>query len=207
MGPSGLTSKWSRRFQVCGNMSPRSAANFRRWADETMQLNLVGRSIAVACAVVLSASAASCERRTGVPDVGPLLGTWVLTAESLTLARAKGFAMASAGDHQIVLSPEGNCQFRSYWSFDSATGPREDDYIQKSDECSWRAVSADVAARRWGVVGAIELSVWERAPGRIPRAAGVDLQIEQVDDRLYLLATSGHPDENGPRFLYEAVAQ
>ena len=173
-----------------------------------MHLNSVGRLVGVACAVALSVSAASCTRQTGVPDTGQLVATWVLTSESLELARALGFARAAAGDHQIVLSADGGCQFRSYWHFDGTpVRPREDDYIPRSAECSWHVLAAEVAARRSVVIGALEIQVWEREPNSVPRTASVDLQIEQLGGRLYLVATSGHPDDNGPRFLYESVAQ
>jgi hypothetical protein len=171
-----------------------------------MHLNSVGRIVGVASAVVLAVSAASCRRQTSVPETGRLVGTWALTTESLELAGSMGFARAAAGDHQIVLSADGGCRFRSYWDFvGTPVRPREDDYIPRSAECSWRVLPAEVAARRSAVVGALEISVWEREPHELPRAASVDLQIEQLGGRLYLLATSGHPDDNGARFLYESV--
>ncbi len=173
-----------------------------------MHLNFVGRIVGVASAVALSVSTASCKRQTGVPETGPLVATWVLTTESLELARSMAFERVAAGDHQIVLSADGGCQFRSYWHFDGTpVRPREDDYIPRSAECSWHVLAAEVAARRSVVIGALEISVWEREPHSVPRAASVDLQIEQLGGRLYLLATSGHPDDNGPRFLYESVAR
>lgn len=165
-----------------------------------------GRTLGVACAVVLSVSAVCCKRQTGVPAAGLLVGNWTLTTDSLTLARSMGFSKTGVGDHQIVLLPDQKCQFRSYWHFDSDRARlREGDYVSTSAECSWRVSAAEVVARRTSVVGAVELSVWE--PGLIERAAFVDLQAEERGGRLYLLATSGHPDENGPRFLYERVGQ
>lgn len=150
-------------------------------------------------AVVLGGSA--CKRQTGVPDASSVVGTWVLSSESLALARRLGFERSNPGDHRIVLSADRTCQFRSYWYFAGApTAPRESDYIPGSTRCSWSVRDALVASRRATVEGALEIVVLE------PSGAFIDLEVERVEGRLYLLASTGHPDENGAKFRYELVS-
>lgn len=87
----------------------------------------------------------------------------------------------------------------------STTGARS---TRRGQLARFANVTAVVLAsvRRTNVIGAIDLSIWDRT-GEVDRAAGVDLQIELLDGEPFLLATSGHPDDNGHRFLFQRVAR
>lgn len=163
----------------------------------------VRRTVAVS---VVALTIAGCTRHTDVPAPESLYGTYTLTQHSLDLAAALGFDKTAPQDHRIVLSADGRCEFFSYWHFESRREDRQNDYYPAGSNCSWEALDAEVAARRINVVGAVDLSIWDRT-GPIHRAAGVDLQIERIDGEPFLLATSGHPDDNGHRFLYQRVAR
>jgi hypothetical protein len=161
----------------------------------------------VCCLVAVALAAAACKRHTGVPAAESLYGTYTLTQHSLDLASALGFDKTAPQDHRIVLAADGRCEFFSYWYFARRVEDRRNDYYPAGSNCSWKTLDAEVTASyRANVVGAIDLSIWDRTVP-IHRAAGVDLQVELFDGEPFLLATSGHPDDNGHRFLYQRVAR
>lgn len=163
-----------------------------------MPLHSAQRVTRAASAAVVLLGALACERQTAVPDAPSLVGEWVLSDVSLGLARTMGFERSSAGDHRIVLAADHSCQFRSYWYFaGTPRDVREADYIAGSSRCSWSVRDTVVAARRSTIEGAMEIVVSE------PRVSYIDLEVERVEGELFLVASTGHPDENGAKFRYE----
>ncbi len=163
-----------------------------------MQLRSAQRVARAASAAVVLLGAPACERQTGVPDAPSLVGEWVLSGVSLAMARTMGFERSGASDHRVVLAADGSCQFRSYWYFAGTPKElREADYIAGSSRCSWSVRDTVVAARRSTIEGALEIVVSE------PLVAYVDLEVERVEGELFLVASTGHPDENGAKFRYE----
>lgn len=185
-------------------MSRDDTAGAGGWASGPADRSRIARVALCLAAVVLGLS--GCTRHTGVPAAESLYGTYTLTRESLDLASALGFDKTAPQDHRIVLSADGRCEFFSYWYFASRREDRLNDYYPAGANCSWKTLDVEVVARRITVIGAIDLSIWDRTVP-VHRAAGVDLQVELVDGEPFLLATSGHPDDNGHRYLYQRVAR
>lgn len=116
-------------------------------------------------------------------DDADLIGTWVLTADTLKIAARDGYAPAAEAVHRLVLRPNGQCHFASIVEFAGKSTHLEGDG-------TWRLVhDTEFRGDPRGRKNRLELVV---DTGRERR--GITFDLTEEDGKLLLWAFWGDPD-------------